>query len=79
MSKARESKHKERIRYMQGLPVNNANAAGIDIGDSQHDVAIRAKDGSFITNRYKRRDVRESLCFMLKSDKPTHPRLITFV
>ncbi len=41
MSNRERSNHKERIRYMQGLPVSNSNAAGIDIGDSQHDVAIK--------------------------------------
>ena len=38
--------------FTQGLPVHNPNAAGIDVGDTKHDVAIRDDIGSFEVHEY---------------------------
>lgn len=39
--------------FKKGLPVVNVKAAGIDVGDTQFDVAILNEDGSHFTKQYK--------------------------
>ncbi len=39
------SSHAKKKRFNRGLPVYNPNAAGIDVGDTQYDVAIDDQDG----------------------------------
>lgn len=43
---------KEKVHFNQGLPVINTKAAGIDIGDSKHDIAIINKKGELVTREY---------------------------
>ena len=40
-------------KYSQGLPVYNHHAAGIDIGDTNHDVAIEDGEGGFEVREYQ--------------------------
>ncbi len=39
-------------RLKEGLPVINAHAAGIDVGDTQFDVSFSDEDGWFVTKKY---------------------------
>lgn len=43
---------KKRKKFSQGLPLHFDNAAGIDIGDSKHDVAISDGEGGHITREF---------------------------
>jgi len=43
---------KETHKFKNGLPIQNESAAGIDIGDSEHVVAILGKDGTHQTKTY---------------------------
>jgi transposase len=45
-------KAKKEKRFTSGLPLVNRNAAGIDIGDGKHDVAILCEDGSYLVLEY---------------------------
>ena len=47
--KNQKSEYKEKIRYKVGLPVLNIHAAGIDIGDAKHDIAICNKKGGLVS------------------------------
>lgn len=40
-------------KYSKGLPVYNHHAAGIDIGDTKHDVAIEDGEGGFEVREYQ--------------------------
>lgn len=52
MKKVKEKSFNEKKRHVQGLPIFNQYAAGIDIGDSKHDVAINNGKGGFTTREY---------------------------
>lgn len=45
--------HSGKKKYAQGLPVYNFHAAGIDIGDTKHDVAVMDGNGGFETREYQ--------------------------
>ncbi|WP_430974631.1 IS110 family transposase [Sunxiuqinia rutila] len=53
MKKKDEFSHPPKRKFTQGLPVYNFHAAGIDIGDTKHDVAIMDGNGGFETREYK--------------------------
>lgn len=38
----------KQMRFASGLPIVNLYAAGVDIGDEKHDVAVRRADGSYL-------------------------------
>ncbi len=50
--KKEKTEYKEKIRYQTGLPVLNNHVAGIDIGDSKHDIAICNQKGEIVTREY---------------------------
>jgi transposase len=52
MKKENHSSDCSQSRFTQGLPVVNHHAAGIDIGDSKHDVAIFDINGDLISREY---------------------------
>ncbi len=43
---------KEKVVYNSGLPVLNAHAAGIDVGDTKYDVALYDRRGRLVTREY---------------------------
>jgi len=49
---ADKTMHKETIHFNTGMPILNAHAAGIDIGDSKHDIAISNNKGQLVTREY---------------------------
>lgn len=52
MKKENHLDKQSRSKFPQGLPVLNHHAAGIDIGDSKHDIAFFDKEGGFIVKEY---------------------------
>lgn len=64
-----KTKYKEKIRYNVGLPVLNYRAAGIDIGDSKHDIAICNRKGEIVTREYASfTDDLESIVYWFKEE-----------
>ena len=70
--KDQKTERKEKKRYKVGLPILNLHAAGIDIGDAKHDIAICNKKGEIITREYVSfTDDLESLVDWLKEEEIT--------
>jgi transposase len=64
MSKDKEKKKKKKA--IQGLPVLQPYAAGVDIGDTKHDIAINDGQGGHIVRIFKSftADIEEAVCWL---------------
>jgi len=57
----------QKVSLNSGLPIQNLHAAGIDIGDTKHDIAILDKSGNHIVREYGTftRDLRDIIDWLL--------------